>query len=152
MAPRVDQRPRMEMAPTRLAQTRPTRRPPQRLLDMVTPSRKAKIMSDTTPRDRLADLIECAETDIFANPTMTPPADRLATAILAAGWRSPARVRHLGQRVTDPNVEATYVTLTMVSRYGRTVEFDGQTLLDLDPDGHLIGVELIGPVEPEEDE
>ena len=75
-----------------------------------------------------------------------------ADAILTRGWRPPARVRHLGQRVTDPDVEATYVTLTMVSRVGNTVEFEGQTILDLDPDGHLIGVELIGPVEPKEGE
>lgn len=70
-------------------------------------------MSDTTPRDRLADLIECAETDIFATPTMTPPADRLATAILAAGWRPPVRVV-----TTEEEINGTHV---------REVVFDGHS-------------------------
>ena len=84
------------------------------------------------------------------DPVLTAMFRDYAQTILKAGWRPPARARHLGQRVTDPDAEATYVTLELVSRYGRTVEFEGQTLLDLDPDGHLIGVELIGAVEPKE--
>ena len=118
-------------------------------------------MSDTTPRDKLvwhALNVLCNVTSFprAAQPAllgqnMRPLAEALADELIERGWRPPARVRHLGQRVTDPDVEATYVTLTMVSRVGNTVEFEGQTILDLDPDGHLIGVELIGPVEPKED-
>ena len=114
-------------------------------------------MTDTTPRDQLAELVAKSpvndEGDTLDDSywDVMPKAEMIADAILAAGWRPPDRVRHLGQRVTDPDVEATYVTLTMVSRVGNTVEFEGQTILDLDPDGHLIGVELIGPVEPKED-
>ena len=122
-------------------------------------------MSDTETRDQLAQIIaKHIDCDVWGSKMdcgMDYPSpdymqfgrtDHLADAIVNAGWRPPARARHLGQRVTDPDAEATYVTLELVSRYGRTVEFEGQTLLDLDPDGHLIGVELIGAVEPKEDE
>ena len=113
-------------------------------------------MSDLTPRDRLAQIIEehyyDGRSGWISYEDRQEAEERMADAILAAGFRPPARARHLGQRVTDPDAEATYVTLELVSRYGRTVEFEGQTLLDLDPDGHLIGVELIGPVEPKEGE
>ena len=114
-------------------------------------------MSDTEARDQLAQIInEHMEADVPETvPDKHEPVDAdyaMADAILAAGFRPPVRTQHLGELATDPDVEATYITLTMVSRYGRTVEFEGQTLLDLDPDGHLIGVELIGAVEPKEDE
>ena len=122
-------------------------------------------MSDTETRDQLAQIIaKHIDCDVWGSKMdcgMDYPSpdymqfgrpEHLADAILAAGFRPPVRTQHLGELATDPDVEATYITLTMVSRYGRTVEFEGQTLLDLDPDGHLIGVELIGAVEPKEDE
>lgn len=51
-------------------------------------------MSDTTPRDQLVDLIEWAETDTYATsqPDGMARTTILATAILDAGWRPPARV------------------------------------------------------------
>lgn len=48
-------------------------------------------MPDSTARDQLADLIEWAETDYATRPTTVPRADATAAAILAAGWRPPAR-------------------------------------------------------------
>ena len=50
-------------------------------------------MSDTEARDRLIDLIEWAETDTYATsqPDGMARTTILATAILDAGWRPPAR-------------------------------------------------------------
>ena len=50
-------------------------------------------MSDTTPRDQLVNLIEWAETDTYATsqPDGMARTTILATAILDAGWRPPAR-------------------------------------------------------------
>lgn len=50
-------------------------------------------MSDLTLRDRLVDLIEWAETDTYATsqPDGMARTTILATAILDAGWRPPAR-------------------------------------------------------------
>lgn len=120
-------------------------------------------MSDTETRDQLAQIIaKHIDCDVWGSKMdcgMDYPSpdymqfgrkEHLADAIVNAGWRPPARVRRLGVRATDPDYEVTYIDLSMISRYGTTRAFEGQTLLDLDPDGHLIGIELIGAVEPKD--
>lgn len=66
-------------------------------------------MSDTTPREQLADLIEWAETDTYATSQEDgmPRADILATAIISRGWRPPAE-EHREYRVLYPSGNARY--------------------------------------------
>lgn len=50
----------------------------------------------------------------------------------------------------DPDVDAAYLSLTLVGRVASTRPFLGTVLLDHDPDGELMGIELLGPLDAED--